>query len=390
MNSRFVIPEGTLHEAELLLVLLRGRAAERARAEVLAASVDWGRLLDFAFRHRLTPQLRAALEAGFPGLLPDELAARLRENTDAISRNNLLLTSELLRLVALFESHGVPMMPLKGPTLAQRLYGNLAMRSFTDLDILVRSDDALRAMELLKSNGYAAFPPMTSTQERVFVRFEHDRNFRSAVGGCHLELHWRLFDRYIAYPIGYDGFWAGLRRERFLETEVRAMADEDLLIVLATHGSKHGWPILAWTLDIARLLASADLDWAAVLSRASRLRVRRMLAMGLRLAADLWAAELPAEALALASDPVAGRLATACSARLLVGDRQYLSPRESHRFLMAMRERLRDRVHYLWYWTFTPNDRDRSMVRLPASLAFLYAAVRPLRLAVGLVRRPLR
>jgi hypothetical protein len=66
----------------------------------------------------------------------------------------LLLTSELHRLIRVFESAGIKAVPFKGPVLSSMIYGNPAMWTFDDLDILVQREDMACARELLRSNGY--------------------------------------------------------------------------------------------------------------------------------------------------------------------------------------------------------------------------------------------
>jgi len=51
--------------------------------------------------------------------------------------HNFFLTKELLELLTLFEAHCIPASPYKGPALAIMAYGNLALRQFSDLNILV-------------------------------------------------------------------------------------------------------------------------------------------------------------------------------------------------------------------------------------------------------------
>jgi hypothetical protein len=69
----------------------------------------------------------------------------LRARFEEIARKNLRFTAELIRILNCLESHGIAAIPFKGPTLAESVYGNLALREFSDLDILVRQSDFPRA-----------------------------------------------------------------------------------------------------------------------------------------------------------------------------------------------------------------------------------------------------
>jgi len=59
--------------------------------------------------------------------------------------------------------------PYKGPTLALAVYGNLALREFTDLDILVQTQNVRQAAELLKDRGYQGQFQLGSAQEADFL-----------------------------------------------------------------------------------------------------------------------------------------------------------------------------------------------------------------------------
>ena len=59
-------------------------------------------------------------------------------------RKGVELTRELARIMACLENHSVDAIPYKGPALAQAIYGDVAMRQFSDLDILIRVSESNR------------------------------------------------------------------------------------------------------------------------------------------------------------------------------------------------------------------------------------------------------
>src|SRR5438046_1996796 len=67
---------------------------------------------------------------------------------------SVLLTWELVDILDLFATEGIEAMPYKGPAIAISIYGRLALRQFSDLDILVRKRDVWRCQQLLISRGY--------------------------------------------------------------------------------------------------------------------------------------------------------------------------------------------------------------------------------------------
>jgi len=67
-----------------------------------------------------------------------------RNQTNALDRQReqnfltLRLTAELFRLLELFSANGISALLIKGPVLAAQAYGDPCVRSYGDLDLLVR------------------------------------------------------------------------------------------------------------------------------------------------------------------------------------------------------------------------------------------------------------
>ena len=89
--------------------------------------LDWTRLLALAREHSVEPAIYWVLSKD---PLPPAVLDQLRESCGETARHNLALSAELARLLALFAQTGIEVLPLKGPTLAAELYGNLALRAF--------------------------------------------------------------------------------------------------------------------------------------------------------------------------------------------------------------------------------------------------------------------
>ncbi len=70
---------------------------------------------------------------------------------------------------------------------------------------------------------------------------------------------------------------------------------ENIFFLLAIHGSRHRWESLKWICDIAALLhAFPELDWDAVLARASKIARKRLALLPLALVNQLFHVPLPA------------------------------------------------------------------------------------------------
>lgn len=375
-------------EHELLLLCAhRGDAANvRARlAELAAPKLDWDYLHLTARRHAVLPLLFKGLEAADG--VPEGFRARLRDEFRRNATRNTLLAGELARLARLFESEGVPLLAYKGPALAQQAFGDITLRRYVDLDLIVRRRDAKRAGVLLQSLGYRKPEGLTEAHEDFLLRRQHNLAYTRDGGLMIVELHWEVAPaHFAAVPIG-EGVWGGATSVRLFGAEVRCPSPEDLLLALAVHGTKHLWERLAWVCDVAALVNSqADFDWHGVLRRARESRVERMLLLALRLARGLSGAKLPGWLLKDSDNGsgvggLSGLSAEVTAVMFSGSEYEPIGFVRNVRFNLRARARLRERLDYLRF-ILTPTDGDLAAVSLPARMSFAYYLLRPLRLAL--------
>jgi len=141
-------------EAELLLCCAR-TSVDSHQIELIKSLVqkplNWYSLLSLATRHGVVTLLYWNLNSVCPELVPAPELHKLREYFRVNSLRNKFLEKELVKLLHLFQTHEIPAIPFKGPVLASIAYGNLSLRSFADLDILVQKRDLGRAYQVLRS-----------------------------------------------------------------------------------------------------------------------------------------------------------------------------------------------------------------------------------------------
>ena len=372
-------------ENELLLLCARTNASEESagRIRTLAAGeLSWDYLFLLAQRHAVLPLLHRQLNANAGELLPldfrKKLGAKFREN----ATRNILLAGELMRIVKLFETNGISTLAYKGPALAVSAYGDISLRRFIDLDIIVRKGEVRRACELLCTLGFRLTGDMSQSHEKILLRTQHNMAFTRDGGKLIVEIHWEVAPQHFAdVPIG-ERVWERAVTVVLNGGDVKSLSPEDLLLALCVHGTKHLWERLAWICDVAELVNSQpELDWLYILRQAQDSHVERMLHLGLRLASGLLAAPLPENVRrqTLADEAVA-RLYLTVVARLF-DDSEYepAGLLESITFNLRARRRLHEKLQYLRF-IFKPTDGDLTALPLPASLTFVYYLLRPVRL----------
>jgi Uncharacterised nucleotidyltransferase len=379
-------------EAELLICCATSVATPERTARLRAiveGGVDWQLVTHMASAQSVMPLVYRYLTSELEGALPADVVSGLRPVFYGNSVRNLHLARELIRLTALLERGGVEPLALKGPALAVTAYGALALRQFTDLDLLVRKSEVGQAAGILLKEGYAPGRGYGLADLGRPGAFEIALTRAGAL--TEIDLHWRLMPPY--FPLALDGedLWRRAVRIEIEGAAVRTLAPADHLLYLCAHGAKHGWQALGGICDLAELIrASArgssqgsSIDWDDLGARAARAGAGRALGLGLLLAHELLDAAVPADMLEAARrEPAVVRAARAFIA--YVSDPGDDGPGFYQRWSVPLRVIAEPgaRLRYLAARALLPSADDREFLRLPPLLHPLYYLLRPLRVVL--------
>lgn len=353
--------------------------------------IDWPKFMELATNHHVLPLVYKTLksDAGNGIGLPTEWFAQLRARQTPIAAYNMRALALLRRLQRLMEASGIRLVPIKGPALALLAYGDVARRQFEDLDLLVRREDLLRAVELLEREGYRLRELSDSVCRARYVASLQNWSLEKA-GSPPLDLKPVLVSHALTGPASAEFMAAACRRIPIDEKRsLAAPGPEAMLLAVCLDGANDMWFKLSSVADVGALLVKyADRDWGGFLGAAARLGQRRSVLVGSGLAEELLGCDLPpAFREGDRQDPVARRLARRAADRL-----RALAPRHSFVgrqtwFALQTRERLRDRFRFLSRLLFVPGAYELAAWPLPGVLQPLHALMRPGRLAWDLLVR---
>jgi hypothetical protein len=352
---------------------LRGNESTNLRT-LVGPSLDWPQLLPLAEHHNVLPLVFQALQQ-IPGAVPSSILGELRARFEHNARKNLVFTGELIRILDCLQSHGVPAIPFKGPVLAEAVYGNLALREFSDLDILVHRSDFQRAKDALRKLAFVPAWRLSADEEREYLASGYECAFDGPAGRKLLELQWEILPRFYAVDFDMDGLFRRAGPISFGDRTVSTLAPEDLLLVLCAHAAKHAWTRLCWLRDIAGVIQSPLLDWNRTWQQAQHLGIARILRISLLLTHRLLGADAPQ----LKQTPDDVEIGVLCDgiARDLPNSEEYSTESVAYfRLMLRLRERWSDRVRFALRLIFTPSVGEWSVVRLPAFLFPLYRVIR--------------
>ena len=376
--------DATPHEFSLMLACCSVGAREwreAALSRLVEAGCNWARVLELGEHHGVLPLVyQAVREASVrvPSEVLDELASRYDQNV----RRNLRFTAELFRILDCLASAGIPAIPHKGPVLAQSVYGDLALRSFSDLDVLVPQEKVLLAKAALYGLGYAPASQFLPAQERAYLATGYEYTLDGPAGRNLLEIQWDIVPRFYAIDFPMDELFARALPVKLAGRMVRTLSPEDLLLTVCVHAAKHAWIRLCWLRDIAGVTRTEGLEWSVVDRNAGKLGVRRIVGVSLMLAQRLLQASLPDAALAdFKGDQELESLCSEINAHLPAAEEFSAESPGYFKLMLRLRERAWDKVRFASRLALTPSVSEWQLVNLPAPLFPLYHVVRLARLA---------
>jgi hypothetical protein len=244
----------------------------------------WQSLIAAALHHGLIAPLHTAVSQ--TGSVPSRILSSIRVHYLAQVARNFQLTTVLSEIVRNFAAADIEVVVLKGPAVALMVYGQLAQREFTDLDLLVHPRDLTSAQLVLENLSYRG--PSRTVRN---LHYEKDVQFVREVDDTLVELHWALNSPNSRFPLEATGIWERLETVSVSRQSIRTLSLEDTLISLCIHAAKHGWTSLKWTFDIAQIITRKGdvLDWDALLGRCAATGCTRTLFFGVQLANLLFA-----------------------------------------------------------------------------------------------------
>ena len=375
-------------EWSLLLAACSEVPAEETAARIRAmldSQIDWNALLRLAEDHGVQPILVQALLT-VADHVPAVALRILKEAYQANLHKALLLSREFVRIVDCLSHAGIEFIPYKGPTLAETVYGDIALRQSGDIDLLIHAYDLKRVREAVADLGYIPHQTLSADQEVAYLRSGYECAFDGPAGKNLLEVQWAIQPRFYSVDVDLEKFFGRAMSVTVAGAEVKTLSPEDSFLVLAVHAAKHVWGKLIWLCDLSRISCTQALDWECIASQARESGIVRMLRVTLALGEKLLGASVPASAQEnLPEGSAVGPLAEEV-ASYIASERTFdVESLAYFRLMLRLRERRMDRIRFIGRLVFTPGPGEWAVVRLPKPLFPLYRVVRITRLAARIV-----
>jgi len=327
-------------------------------------SEDQTILLKLADRHRVSSLVWTANQKLHLFSVPN---ANTLENNGRENQLRALQSKALqTKLLVLMKEKGINGVFLKGTSIAERFYQDVAERHVLDLDLWVGEGSIKLMTEELCSLGFEPFPNIldfTRAQWNFFIATHHDIYF-SAIGDRYsipIELHWQLRSSFGGFDFNPDG----------------PMHSYDEFLYLCVHGTEHGWFRLKWLMDIPRIIVKSNFDWNGMRRRAIELNCLKHFEITLLVLDRLRVLPLP-NLFNSSINPDSYKYQLKYILKVLGSDSYFNDTDKNranyYRYLWTLS---RNKWNGKFILNFLTSPNDWKTISLPSSLFFLYFLLRP-------------
>lgn len=331
-----------------LMTLLTENVSESENDQlVLVPLQSWETIVEEAVTQRIAPLLLRRLSHPAHGHgIPLHVLNMLKKQVVQYAAWHLLLAKELRDILATCARQGIVCVPIRGPILAEHLYGACWTRQMDDLDFLVHREDLSALKNIFLHLGY-----VNHEQRPGFLEtFSYSLEFVHPKHGFLVEPHWTL-----AYPpcidtAAMEPVLARVKREQWAGINTWTLGREDLLLHLCLHLHHKGQqsPLL-WFYELDRVIRrySSTLDWTVFVSQMQLMEQARAVCDVLTIMTEIFHSPVPesvaGQIVAQVRDDSSGSSLTVCNQILT---RSSLSGREELVLLCSL-ENFHQQLRYL-------------------------------------------
>lgn len=184
------------NEESLLIGLCRLEfSSEQAgKLRTLASGIKkWKYLADLANAHGVAALVYHNLEKlGIIQYVSQDVEDFLRNALMMSMSRNAYHLNEMNEVLKILNNAGIKTILLKGLALEITVYGNTGLRQMTDVDVLIRREDCLKARDLLIAKGFSSLPVKSPLHKIILTHT--GKHLPSLIkNGFSVEIHHELF-----------------------------------------------------------------------------------------------------------------------------------------------------------------------------------------------------
>jgi len=294
-------------EDRLLLYCCRKDNSHRNRnkiIEIQRRSIDWDCFLRKARENGISAVVYSKLKEIKKDCpqIPSFIFKDLKKDYFLNATKNSLIFEELGKVLETVRKVRLQVIVLKGAVLAKNMYGNLALRPMTDVDLLIKKEDLLCLDEQLKILGYK--PSDISVEDIDFSStYLTTLDYRSLSSNSpSFHIHWHFVNSTVPNEsyikrIKIEDIWQDAEKTNIANVETLVMVPHHLLIHLSEHALRvtHSLSKLSFFCDIDEAVNfyQERLDWERLIKESLKFNLNRMVYISLYFTAKFLETKIP-------------------------------------------------------------------------------------------------
>ena len=207
--------------------------------ELILLVKDWDYLINTIIDRGIAPLLYKKLPLlTNSSKIPEFVKTKLQQTYYKTFSRSAFLYEHFKRIAEVFREQKIPVIGLKGIYLSEWLYQDIGMRQFSDIDLLVKEEDAEKSLCILEGLGYKIeesihFSKFVESQCEIYQYTPRIKN------GVSIEIHIKIHSRYENYNVEVSELWRNAIPANVNGIKIYALGNNDLLIHLCLHLDKH-------------------------------------------------------------------------------------------------------------------------------------------------------
>lgn len=348
------------------------------------ATVNLDDLFQLARSHRVHLLFGKTIKELFSEQSPEPFLQKLNREVLIASIRNMVFVNEILNIIDILKTSGIRAIPFKGAPLAQQAYGDITLRLFGDIDLLVDQNNIDQLKDIFTNLGYTISPNLPADLLKQYLKTQAYICLSRKKDGIVIDLQCDLTNKYNLIPFTLANISNNAFSQKLSETPITLLAYEDTLINLCIHSSSHSWIFLEYITSIAHLIQRNPINWDRVMATAKQLKAVKMVLSGLFLSNELYNVHVPEWILLKAkNDKEIVKLTKNIFTSLdtPVSNSSHI-PQKFNTFHLRIRDSFSDRLQYLYRLFFRATIKEWQRYPNLACHTFLHPFVRPFRLAI--------
>lgn len=171
-------------------------------------------------------------------LVPLDVRTKLQQAYYRTLSRGMVLYDAFRKITEAFNAKDIEVIALKGIYLAEALYKDIALRQFSDIDLLVKPEDGSACLIILKEIG---FKPCKSSDISKLIHSKSDfvHYTPMQLNDVLVEVHIKLHRDSESYQLMLNECWKDKVQVKIKDSEFYALSVYDLIIHLCVHLDKH-------------------------------------------------------------------------------------------------------------------------------------------------------